>query len=43
MRASSNPSEGFKPSEGYKIDVRGFAPGVYYVKVGDKVEKFLKY
>jgi len=38
----SEPSEGLKPSEGYKIDVSGFAPGVYYVKVGDRVCRFIK-
>ena len=36
------PSEGFKPSEGYKIDVSGFASGVYYVLVKDKVLRFVK-
>ena len=36
------PSEGLKPSEGYKIDVSNFTAGVYYVKVGDRVLKFIK-
>jgi len=36
------PSEGLKPSEGYKIDVSNFSAGVYYVKVGDRVLKFIK-
>jgi len=38
----SKPSEGLNPSEGYKIDVSSFAPGVYYVKVGDRVLRFVK-
>ena len=38
----SEPSEGFKPSEGYKIDVSRFPPGVYYVKVGIRVCRFIK-
>ena len=38
----SEPYEGLKPSESYKIDVTGFAPGVYYVKVRDKVCRFVK-
>jgi len=39
---SKKPSEGFKPSEGYKIDVSRFPPGVYYVKVGIRVCRFIK-
>ena len=38
----NEPSEGFKPAEGYKIDVSSFAPGVYYVKIGDMVCRFIK-
>jgi len=36
------PSEGLKPSEGYKIDVSRFSAGVYYVKVGNRVCRFIK-
>ena len=38
----TEPSEGFKPSEGYNIDVSNFVSGVYYVKVGDSVCRFVK-
>jgi hypothetical protein len=30
-------------SGGYKIDISGLAAGVYFVRVGDKVQKFIKY
>lgn len=34
--------EGYKPFEGYKIDVSNFPQGVYYVKIGDRVQRFVK-
>lgn len=30
-------------NEGLKIDVSNLSPGVYFIKIGDKVEKFVKY
>ena len=35
-------SDELHSSDDYKIDVSSFAPGVYYVKVGDKVCRFVK-
>ena len=32
----------WKGGEKVKIDVSGLAPGVYFVRIGDKVSKFLK-
>ena len=29
-------------SGGQRIDVSGLAPGMYFVRIGDKVEKFIK-
>jgi hypothetical protein len=31
------------PQEGnFKIDVSNLVPGVYFIKIGDKIEKFIK-
>ena len=35
-------SDTFEVSDIYKIDVSCFAPGVYYVKVGIRVCRFVK-
>ncbi|MCX6154687.1 MAG: hypothetical protein NT007_11045 [Candidatus Kapabacteria bacterium] len=36
------PSEGFKPSEGSRIDVSALAVRIYILKAGAKVQKFVR-
>ena len=33
---------GFEPAPTIQIDVSGLAPGLYFVRIGDKVSKFVK-